>query len=117
MVQGLSGGDRMSDIRSVIMPRTINGKVYPLTVNYNVIADIQAALGDLRELAAMLNEAAYQMKLPERFDSRSVAQYFPPITVKAAATTETVEIVKFVLDAMIDPEEAGDAPEGSAEKN
>ena len=72
MVQGLSGGDRMSDIRSVVMPRTINGKVYPLTVNYNVIADIQAELGNLRELlkpsnylkvasvalAAMLNEAA-----------------------------------------------------------
>ena len=32
-------------------------------------------------------------------------------------TREAVEIVKFVLDAMIDPEEAGDAPEGSAEKN
>ena len=131
MVQGLSGGDRMSDIRSVVMPKTIDGKVYPLTVNYNVIADIQAELGDLRELlkpsnylkvasvalAAMLNEAAYQMKRPDRFDSRSVAQYFPPITDMAAATTEAVEIVKFVLDAMIDPEEAGDAPEGSAEKN
>ena len=131
MVQGLSGGDRMSDIRSAVMPRTINGKVYPLTVNYNVIADIQAELGDLQELlkpsnylkvasvalAAMLNEAAYQMKRPERFDSRSVAQYFPPITDMAAATTEAVEIVKFVLDAMIDQEEAGDAPEGSAEKN
>ena len=78
MVQGLSGGDRMSDIRSVIMPKTIDGKVYPLTVNYNVIADIQAELGGLRELlkpsnylkvasvalAAMLNEAAYQMKRP-----------------------------------------------------
>ena len=119
------------DIRNIIMPKTIDGKVYPLIVNYNVIADIQAELGDIRELlkpsnylkvasvarAAMLNEAAYQMKSPERFDSRSVAQYFPPITDIAAATTEAVEIVKFVLDAMIDPEEAGDAPEGSAEKN
>ena len=48
MVQGLSGGDRMSDIRSVIMPRTINGKVYPLTVHSNVIAAIPEDPGDLR---------------------------------------------------------------------
>lgn len=119
------------DIRNKVMYKKIGDKVYPLTANYNVIADIQAELGDLRALlkpsnylkvasvalAAMLNEAAYQMKRLERFDSRSVAQYFPPITDMAAATTEAVEIVKFVLDAMIDPEEAGDAPEGSAEKN
>lgn len=119
------------DIRNVIMPKTINGEIYPLTVNYNVIADIQAELGNLRELlkpsnylkvaavalAAMLNEAAYRTGRTERFDSRGVAEYFPPITDMAAATTEAVEIVKFVLDAMIDPEEAGDAPEGSAEKN
>lgn len=119
------------DIRNLTKLKTIDGVTYSLTVNYNVIADMQAELGDLRELlkpsnylkvaavalAAMLNEAAYQMKRPERFDSRSVAKYFPPITDMAAATAEAVEIVTFVLDAMIDPDEAGDAPEGSAVKN
>ena len=45
------------DIRNVIMPKTIDGKVYPLTVNYNVIADIQAELGNFRELLKPSNRS------------------------------------------------------------
>ena len=79
----------MPDIRLKVLPFTLDGRVYLLRCNFNVLADVQAACGGdllsllnspanlatVREfLPAMLNDYADEMGWPERFTARQLGR-------------------------------------------
>ena len=123
------------DIRNRVMYKKIGDVEYDLVADYNTIADIQAAFGDLNvlfngsaylrvaavALTSMLNGCAHRHRWPQHFDVLDVSQYMPPITDTSAMVDEAMDIVMFVRMALVDPdkvEAAAEAePEGSAEKN
>lgn len=123
------------DIRNKVMYKKIGDVEYDLIADYNTIADIQAAFGDLNilfngsaflrvaavALTSMLNGCAHRHRWPQHFDVLAVSQYMPPITDTSAMVDEATDIVMFVRMALVDPDkiktEAGAEPEGSAEKN
>ena len=82
------------DIRNRVMYKKIGDVEYDLVADYNTIADIQAAFGDLNvlfnssaylrvaavALTSMLNGCAHRHRWPKHFDVLDVSQYMPPIT-------------------------------------
>ncbi len=119
------------DIRNKVMYKEIGDVEYDLVADYNTIADIQAAFGDLNvlfngsaylrvaavALTSMLNGCAHRHRWPQRFDVFDVSQYMPPLTDITSVVDEATAIVMFVRMALVDPDKIKAEPEGSAEKN
>lgn len=99
----------MSDIRLEEKPFEIDGKIYKLRCNMNVLADVQEAFdGDFTEalsgkstlrsalcfLAAMLNDYAEEQEWQERYTAKQLGRKFKRFEVPAE------EVMRLVYNAI-----------------
>lgn len=108
----------MADIRLAEKDFALDGKVYKLRCNFNVLADAQEAFGGklldsldgrrglkstLVFLAAMLNDYADEQGWPECFTAKSLGRKLSFAEVPSA---EVIELVVAALKTGDDPDEA-----------
>lgn len=121
----------MTDIRLPTMPFELNGKVYILRCNMNVLADVeQMHDGSLMEalsqpgvlttskefLSAMLNDYAEEQGWEERYTPKSLGRLLPPSPVYVKKLKAI--ITDLVVRAVTVQQEPTDATETeNAEKN
>ena len=113
----------MTDIRLEERPFEMDGKVYKLRCNMNVLADVQEAFGGtiggalsgesvnrsvMEFLAAMLNDYADEQGWPERFTARQLGRRLPLHAVKR------LDIMGLVTRS-ITPPDAGGIPKPVSE--
>ena len=117
------------DIRLKTEPFELNGKVYDLCCNMNVLADVQEAFsGDIMSafrnpaalktalvfLSAMLNDCADTNGWPERFTAKSLGRIIP-------ATPSGIEkltgVVVRLVTSSIRGDKSAEQEEAAEEKN
>lgn len=114
------------DVRLKTEPFALNGKVYNICCNMNVLADVQEAYGgDFRNalnnptslrtslvfLAAMLNDAADTNGWPERFTAKDLGRMLP---VSASSIQKITDVVRLLVTSSFYSESLEEAAE---EKN
>ena len=117
----------MEDIRLPTAELELDGKIYKLRCNNNVLADVQQAFGSMREalatghslwtaqhfLAAMLNDCADENGWSERFTPRDVGRRIPPARMREIERTVMSLVAAAFEDAETGSESPQDAPEGA----
>ena len=113
----------MEDIRLKTAQHEVQGKIYELRCNFNVLADIEAEAGSMSAflnmstlkavkiaLAAMMNDYADSMGWKERTSSKELGRVLPtePSSIKHVSNM----VMALVLDAISAP-----ASSGESEKN
>lgn len=120
----------MPDIRTPTAEWTLGDKTYKLTMNFNVLADLQeSAGGDITKVlsrtrsfraaaeigAALINEAADIAGWPERYTARQLGRLIPP--------TDTVRFSEMCINLLFaalqadEDSEKDEAPAEGGEKN
>lgn len=117
------------DIRLKAEPFELNGKVYDLCCNMNVLADVQEAFdGDfmsalrnpaalktaLAFLAAMLNDCADTNGWPERFTAKELGRIIPATPTEILKLTD---VVALLVSSSIMADKTADQEEAAEEKN
>ena len=112
----------MADCRLPTMPFELNGKVYILRCNMNVLADVEAMHGgnlmealsqpgklraSMEFLTAMLNDYADEMGWEERYTPKSLGRLLSPTPkeMKAIQNSITDLVVKAVTGGAEEPDE------------
>lgn len=113
----------MTDIRLEELPFEMDGKVYKLRCNMNVLADVQDAFGGaiagaltgenvnrsvMEFLAAMLNDYADEQGWPERFTARQLGRKLPLNVVRPT-------VIMGLVTRSITPPDAKNRPEAVSE--
>lgn len=121
----------MEDIRLESFPYELNGKIYQLRCNFNVLADIIAEFRGLPDLfdgskgflyyksflAAMLNDYADTQGWPERFTSRELGRILDFRKLKREDIQHVINLVINSVYVKKDVSEVPDEPAEAESKN